>query len=63
METIIVIVIVGLAAGFVGRRFYQNYLKKNQSCGCGCASCPTDASTCELPDAKEHVLKDSDKVQ
>jgi hypothetical protein len=61
METFIVIIIVGLAAFFIGRRFYQNYIKKNQSCSCGCASCPTDASTCELPEAREHIQQRSEK--
>jgi Tfp pilus assembly major pilin PilA len=56
MEKIIVILIVAIAAGFIGRNFYQKYVKKNQSCNCGCSSCPTDVSTCELPEAKEHLL-------
>jgi hypothetical protein len=55
MENIIVIFIVALAAGFIGRSFYRKYIKKNQSCSCGCSSCPTDVSACELPEAREHI--------
>lgn len=56
MENIIVVLIVALAVAFIGRSFYQKYVKKKQSCNCGCASCPTDVSTCELPEAREHLL-------
>ncbi len=62
MENIIVILIVGIAAVFIGRNFYQKFNKKNNSGGCGCSSCPTDVSSCELPEAKEQILKDSQKV-
>jgi hypothetical protein len=61
MENIIVILIVALAAGFIGRSFYRKYIKKNQSCSCGCSSCPTDVSTCELPEAREHIQPGSEK--
>jgi hypothetical protein len=56
MEIIIVILIVAFAAGFIGRNIYQKFNKKNDSCSCGCSSCPTDVSTCELPEAKEHLI-------
>jgi len=52
MENIIVIIIVGLAAFFLGRSYYRKY-KKKDACGCGCAACPTDASACDLPQAKK----------
>ena len=61
MQNIIVILIVALAAGFIGRSFYKKFIKKNQSCSCGCSSCPTDVSTCELPEAKEDILS-SDRL-
>jgi hypothetical protein len=56
METIIVILIVGLAAVFICRNFYKKFNKKSNSRSCGCSSCPTDVSTCELPEAKEQIL-------
>ncbi|MGB5748916.1 MAG: FeoB-associated Cys-rich membrane protein [Desulfobacterales bacterium] len=54
MENLLVILIVGLAAFFIGRRYYRKYTQKNQ-CSCGCTSCPTDASTCDLPEANEKL--------
>ena len=52
MENIIVIIIVGLAAFYLGRSYYKKYKKKDK-CSCGCTSCPTDASSCDLPQAKK----------
>jgi len=52
MQIILVILIVGLAVFFIGRSYYRKYTKKDQ-CSCGCASCPTDASACDLPEAKK----------
>jgi hypothetical protein len=56
MENLIVIIIIGIAAFFVGRNFYQKFNKKNTSCNCECSSCSTEVSSCELPEAKEHML-------
>jgi hypothetical protein len=56
MENIIVILIVGLAAFFLGRSFYRKFRKKDQ-CSCGCTSCPTDASACDLPQADKNILE------
>ena len=56
MENIIVILIVAVAAGFIGRSFYQKFFKKADSCGCGCSACDTDVISCDLPEAKEHLL-------
>jgi hypothetical protein len=50
MENLLVILIVGLAAFFIGRRYYRKYTQKNQ-CSCGCTSCPMDTSSCDLPEA------------
>jgi hypothetical protein len=55
MENLLVILIVGLAVFFIGRSYYRKYTKKDQ-CSCGCTSCPTDASTCDLPEAKKKLL-------
>ena len=52
MENILVIIIVGLAAFFLGRNYYRKY-KKKDVCSCGCTDCPTDVSTCELPQARK----------
>jgi len=54
MENIIVIIIVGLAAFFLGRSYYKKYKKKGQ-CSCGCTSCPVDESACDLPQAKKKL--------
>lgn len=62
LENIIVILIVAVAAAFIGRNFYQKFNKKNKSCSCECSSCPTDVSSCELPEVKEQILKDSQKA-
>jgi hypothetical protein len=51
MENILVVIIVGLAAFFLGRSYYRKY-KKKDACGCGCTDCPTDTSACELPQAQ-----------
>ncbi|CAB1063042.1 hypothetical protein D1BOALGB6SA_7825 [Olavius sp. associated proteobacterium Delta 1] len=57
MENIIVIIIVGVAAGLLGRSYYKKYKKGNQG-SCGCSSCPTDAACCELPGEKEKQLSE-----
>jgi len=49
MENIIVIIIVALAAAFLGRSYYKKYKKGNQG-GCGCKSCPSGSSCCQLPE-------------
>lgn len=61
MENIIVILIVGVAAAFMGRNFYQKFKKKDR-CDCGCSSCPADVSSCESPEERERFLKDSQKA-
>ena len=57
METIIVLIIVGLAAGLLGRNYYKKYKKGNQG-SCGCSSCPADAACCEIPGEREKQLTD-----
>ena len=57
METFIVIIIVGLAGGLLGRHYYKKYKKGNQG-SCGCSSCPADAACCELPGEREKQLTD-----
>jgi hypothetical protein len=46
MQTLIVILIVAIAAAFLIRKFLKNF-KQEDACGCGCASCPTDPASCE----------------
>lgn len=60
MENIIVIIIVAVAAGLLGRSYYKKYKKGNQ-CGCGCTDCAADISTCEFPEAKEEQIRESRK--
>jgi hypothetical protein len=46
MQTLIVILIVAIAAAFLVRNFLKKFKQEDQ-CGCGCASCPTDPTSCE----------------
>ena len=55
MENIIVMLIVALAAGLLGRSYYKKY-KKGNACGCGCTSCETDTSSCEFPEERDKQL-------
>jgi hypothetical protein len=54
MENIFVILIVGLAAFFIVRSYYKKFKTKDK-CSCGCTSCPTDASACDLPEANKKL--------
>jgi hypothetical protein len=38
MQTVVVILILCIAALFVGRRFYRSW-KTRGGCGCGCSGC------------------------
>ena len=60
MENLIVIIIVGVAAGLLARHYYKKYKKGNQ-CGCDCSTCPTDTSACEFPEEREERLHESRK--
>ena len=57
METLIVVIIVGVAAGLLGRNYYKKYKKGNQG-SCGCTSCPTDSSCCEFPEERQQQADD-----
>jgi hypothetical protein len=46
MQTLIVILIVVIAAAFLIRNFLKKFRQK-EACGCGCSSCPADPATCE----------------
>ena len=48
MQTVIVIVIVAVAAFFMIRRFYNSFQKgHNSTCGCGCDGCaPSQKQNC-----------------
>jgi len=46
MQTLIVILIVAIAAAFLIRKFLKKF-KQEEACGCGCSSCPTDPASCE----------------
>lgn len=56
MENLIVILIVGFTAFYLGRTFYKNF-KKGGGCGCGCsASCNTGAACSEPVEDKSDSL-------
>jgi hypothetical protein len=57
MENLIVVIVVALAAGLLGRSYYKKYKKGNQA-GCGCSSCPSDAACCEIPEEREQQFSD-----
>jgi hypothetical protein len=47
VQTIIVIIIVGVAAGLVIRNFYMKYQQgKSNSCSCGCSDCDGGSADC-----------------
>jgi hypothetical protein len=46
MQTLIVILIVAVAAAFLIRNFLKK-IKKEDQCGCGCTSCSADPASCE----------------
>jgi len=52
VETIVVIVIVGLAAAYVGRNFYLKFRRgKSGGAGCGCPSCGSTGACDRQPAA------------
>ena len=57
MENLIVIVIVALAAGLLGRGYYKKY-KSGDQCGCGCTSCEVDSASCESPEERNKQLSE-----
>ena len=59
MENLIVIIIVGVAAGLLGRSYYKKFKKGNQ-CSCGCTSCSTDTSSCEFPEERDTASKEAE---
>jgi len=61
VENLIVIIIVGVAAGLLGRSYYKKYKKGNQ-CSGGCSSCSADTSSCEIPEEKGTQLSDIRKT-
>ena len=46
MQTLIVILIVAVAAVYVGRIFYNGF-KQKEGCACGCTSCSISDSCSE----------------
>lgn len=53
METLIVLLIVALAAVYVGRIFYKGF-KQKDGCACGCTCCSIADSCNEPAAAKTH---------
>jgi hypothetical protein len=52
MDTFVVILIVGLAIFYVGRKFFTNLRKSAQpSCGCGCSTCGVQSSCTDSENA------------
>jgi hypothetical protein len=57
MENIIVLLIVGLAVLYMIRIFYKT-AKKEDGCGCGCASCETSVDCSDAEDNQVSNLLD-----
>jgi hypothetical protein len=57
METFIVIIIVGIAVGLLGRHYYKKY-KKGHQCRGGCSCCTMDTSSGESPEKRDPQLTD-----
>ncbi len=55
MQTLIVIIIVGVCCFYIGWRFYKSIKTEPSSCGCagGCSSCAVQSPDCELPECTE----------
>jgi len=52
MQTLIVIVIVAMAAIYLGRRFYRSIKTAQAStCSCGCSECTEIASCDQAPES------------
>lgn len=46
MQTVLVILVVAIAAAFLIRNFLKKF-KQEDACSCGCSSCPAEAASCE----------------
>jgi attachment p12 family protein len=47
MQHFLILIIVGLAAGYIIRRYYRSFKSsKTDPCSCGCTSCGS-ASSCD----------------
>jgi hypothetical protein len=55
MQTLIVILIVVIAAAFLIRNFLKKF-EQEDACGCGCSSCPTDPAACEEKPENSKVI-------
>jgi hypothetical protein len=56
MELFIVMLIVGMAAGYILKTFYRQFkIGKAGDSSCGCTSCPADAAGCGRPDRNRTV--------
>jgi hypothetical protein len=57
METILVIIVVGLASAYLVRKFYRSLQKTEETqCGCGCTSCPSEQKCEEPPSQTIHHI-------
>ena len=57
METVFILIIVGLASAYLIRKFYRSLQNKDETqCGCGCSSCPSE-NICDdsSPKAIHHI--------
>jgi hypothetical protein len=53
-QTVIVLLLIALAAGYLARRWWLGRRRPDQGCGCGCAGCGGGgAKTVQLDEAKE----------
>ncbi|UCF93573.1 MAG: FeoB-associated Cys-rich membrane protein [Desulfobacterales bacterium] len=55
IDSLAVILIVGAAAVYIAVTFRKKTQKGN-TCDCGCSTCSSRTSSCELPDEKTHKI-------
>jgi len=57
MDTFIVVLIVGLAIFYVGRKFINNLQKSTpSSCGCGCSACNVQSDCADAEKAQDSQI-------
>jgi hypothetical protein len=58
METILIVIIVGLAAAYLLRKFYLSVQNKAENaCVCGCTSCPKENYCSDPPPQSVNHIK------
>jgi len=63
MELFVVMLIIGLAAGYILKTFYRKLkIGKAGGSSCGCMSCHTNGSPCGRPDQDRTVIRQGERI-